>query len=85
MLQHAFAVRYQRHDSNLLATYSSAASNKSQLNPNLCYLTSSNFGLAVGGREGLRTVVSQILAEADLTMAVDCYTDLSQLAVERLD
>lgn len=43
------------------------------------------YGLAVGGREGLRTVVSQILAEADLTMAVDCYTDLSQLAVERLD
>jgi isopentenyl diphosphate isomerase/L-lactate dehydrogenase-like FMN-dependent dehydrogenase len=43
------------------------------------------YGLAVGGREGLRTVVSQILAEADLTMAVDCYTDLTQLALERLD
>ncbi|OBI41580.1 lactate 2-monooxygenase [Mycobacterium kyorinense] len=43
------------------------------------------YGLAVGGRDGLRTVVSQILAEADLTMAVDCYTDLTQLAVERLD
>jgi isopentenyl diphosphate isomerase/L-lactate dehydrogenase-like FMN-dependent dehydrogenase len=43
------------------------------------------YGLAVGGREGLRTVVLQILAEADLTMAVDCYTDLDQLAIERLD
>lgn len=43
------------------------------------------YGLAVGGRDGLRAVVSQILAEADLTMAVDCYTELSQVAVERLD
>jgi isopentenyl diphosphate isomerase/L-lactate dehydrogenase-like FMN-dependent dehydrogenase len=43
------------------------------------------YGLAVGGRDGLRTVVSQILAEADLTMAVDCYCELGQLAVERLD
>lgn len=43
------------------------------------------YGLAVGGREGLQAVVCQILAEADLTMAVDCYTDLSELAVERLD
>ena len=43
------------------------------------------YGLAVGGREGLRTVVLQILAEADLTMAVDCYSDLDQLAIERLD
>jgi lactate 2-monooxygenase len=43
------------------------------------------YGLAVGGRDGLRTVVLQILAEADLTMAVDCYTDLEQLPIERLD
>jgi isopentenyl diphosphate isomerase/L-lactate dehydrogenase-like FMN-dependent dehydrogenase len=43
------------------------------------------YGLAVGGRAGLRTVVLQILAEADLTMAVDCYTDLEQLPIERLD
>jgi lactate 2-monooxygenase len=43
------------------------------------------YGLAVGGRDGLRTVVLQILAEADLTMAVDCYADLDQLAIERLD
>lgn len=43
------------------------------------------YGLAVGGRDGLRAVVSQILAEADLTMAVDCYCELDQLAVERLD
>jgi isopentenyl diphosphate isomerase/L-lactate dehydrogenase-like FMN-dependent dehydrogenase len=43
------------------------------------------YGLAVGGRDGLRTVVLQILAEADLTMAVDCYTELDQLLIERLD
>jgi lactate 2-monooxygenase len=43
------------------------------------------YGLAVGGRAGLRTVVMQILAEADLTMAVDRYTDIDQLAIERLD
>lgn len=43
------------------------------------------YGLAVGGRDGLRTVVSQLLAEADLTMAVDGYPSLDQLAVEWLD
>lgn len=43
------------------------------------------YGLAVGGQEGLRAVVTQILAEADLTMAVDCYASLDELAVERLD
>ena len=42
------------------------------------------YGLAIGGREGATHVVRSLLAEADLTMAIDCYADLSELSVTRV-
>ncbi|MGD9618678.1 MAG: alpha-hydroxy-acid oxidizing protein [Mycolicibacterium sp.] len=42
------------------------------------------YGLAIGGREGAAHVVRALLAEADLTMAIDCYAKLSELAVIRV-
>lgn len=43
------------------------------------------YALAVGGRAGVRHLLSCLLAETDLTMAVDCYSSLDQLAIHRLD
>lgn len=42
------------------------------------------YGLATGGRAGAAHVVQSLLAEADLTMAIDCYANLSELAVTRV-
>jgi len=42
------------------------------------------YGLAIAGREGAAHVVQSLLAEADLTMAIDCYANLSELAVTRV-
>lgn len=42
------------------------------------------YGLAIGGRDGATHVVRSLLAEADLTMAIDCYADLSELSVTRV-
>ncbi|MCH9668971.1 MAG: alpha-hydroxy-acid oxidizing protein [Actinomycetia bacterium] len=42
------------------------------------------YGLAIGGRDGAAHVVRALLAEADLTMAIDCYASLSELSVSRL-
>lgn len=42
------------------------------------------YGLAVGGRAGASHVVRSLLAEADLTMAIDCYATLSELSVVRV-
>ncbi|MDF0531321.1 alpha-hydroxy-acid oxidizing protein [Tsukamurella sp. 8F] len=39
------------------------------------------YGLALGGREGVVHVVRSMLAEADLTMAADCYASISELEV----
>ncbi|WP_329569101.1 alpha-hydroxy-acid oxidizing protein [Kitasatospora sp. NBC_01266] len=41
-------------------------------------------GLALGGTEGIVHVLRSILAEADLTMAVDGYPDLARLTPEAL-
>lgn len=37
------------------------------------------YGLAVGGQEGVEFVLQSLLAEADLTMAVDCYASIDEL------
>ncbi len=42
------------------------------------------YGLAIGGRDGAAHVVRALLAEADLTMAIDCYANLSELSVSRV-
>ncbi|GAA1077721.1 alpha-hydroxy-acid oxidizing protein [Tsukamurella spumae] len=38
-------------------------------------------GLTIGGQEGVEHVVRSLLAEADLTMAADCFTTLADLHV----
>ncbi|QXC60888.1 alpha-hydroxy-acid oxidizing protein [Aquihabitans sp. G128] len=42
------------------------------------------FGLAVGGQAGVEHVLSCLLAELDLTMAVDGYGSLADLTPEAL-
>ncbi len=42
------------------------------------------YGLALGGTEGLVHVLRSILAEADLTMAIDGYPDLAALTPDAL-
>lgn len=39
------------------------------------------YGLAIGGRAGATHVVRSLLAEADLTMSIDCYSTLAELSV----
>ncbi|WP_078311762.1 MULTISPECIES: alpha-hydroxy-acid oxidizing protein [unclassified Mycobacterium] len=42
------------------------------------------YGLALDGTSGVKHVIQSLLAEADLTMAVNCYLSLDELAVQRL-
>ncbi|AWG62827.1 alpha-hydroxy-acid oxidizing protein [Mycobacteroides abscessus] len=42
------------------------------------------YALAAGGRTAVKHCLSSILAEADLTMAVDCYSSLDELTVHKL-
>ncbi|TDZ93701.1 alpha-hydroxy-acid oxidizing protein [Mycobacteroides salmoniphilum] len=42
------------------------------------------YGLALDGTDGVKHVIQSLLAEADLTMAVNCYLSLDELAVQRL-
>ena len=37
------------------------------------------YGLALGGADGVEFVLRCLLAEADLTMAVDCYASIAEL------
>jgi lactate 2-monooxygenase len=37
------------------------------------------YGLAIGGSEGVEFVLRCLLAEADLTMGVDCYASIAEL------
>ncbi|EFV11848.1 alpha-hydroxy-acid oxidizing protein [Segniliparus rugosus] len=41
------------------------------------------YGLALAGRRGIEHVIRCLLAEADLTMAVNCYLSLDELKVQR--
>ncbi|MGL6234754.1 MAG: alpha-hydroxy-acid oxidizing protein [Segniliparus sp.] len=41
------------------------------------------YGLALAGRRGVEHVVRCLLAEADLTMAVNCYLSLEELSAQR--
>lgn len=40
------------------------------------------YGLALGGQGGVEHVVRSLLAEADLTMAANCYPSLGELRIE---
>ena len=42
------------------------------------------YGLAVGGQEGVEHVLRCLLAEIDLTMAIDGYPDLASLTPDAL-